>query len=77
MAINNQIMTTQTVYIQKETTNQSFIDMHYYLKRTGRVNNDFFLVLYDSGLAGVDPRDPNLNPYMKQRVLRECICNYW
>jgi len=77
MAINSQIVTTQTVYIHKETTNQSFIDMHYFLTRTGRVNNDFFLVLYDASLAGVDPRDPNLSPYMKQRVLRECIVNYW
>ena len=77
MAINNQILTTQTVYIQKETTNQSFIDMHYYLKRTGRVNNDFFLVLYDSGLAGVDLSGRRLIKNMKQRVLRECICNYW
>ena len=67
----------QTVYIQRETTNQSFMDMHYFLKRTGRRNNEFFLVLYDAGLAGVDPRDPDLTPEMKQRVLRECCVNYW
>ena len=75
--IENQIMTQQVVYIHRETTNQSFLDMHYYLKETGRVNNDFFLVLYDQGLAGVDPRDPNLSPMMKSRVLRECCVNYW
>ena len=65
------------VYIQKETTNQSFLDMHYYLKRTGRVNNSFMLVLYDAGLAGVNPRDPNLDTFTKQRILREIIVNYW
>ena len=75
--INNQVVTQQTVYIQLETTNQSFIDMHYFLKRSGRMNNNFFLVLFDAGLAGVDPRDPNLPPIMKQRVLRECVINYW
>ena len=77
MAVNTQIITQQRVYIQKETTNQSFLDMHYYLKRTGRINNNFMLVLYDAGLAGINPRDPNLHPAMKQRVLREIIVNYW
>src|SRR5574344_65725 len=77
MAINNQVVVQQQVYIQLETTNQSFIDMHYYLKGTGRSNNNFFLVLFDAGLAGIDPRDPNLNMAFKQRVLRECCCNYW
>lgn len=77
MAVLNQVVTQQTVYIELETTNQSFIDMHYFLKRTGRKNNDFFLALFDSGLASVDPRDPSLSPVMKQRILRECIVNYW
>ena len=77
MAILNQVVTQQTVYIHLETTNQSFIDMHYFLKRTDRTNNDFFLALFDTGLAGIDPRDPNLHPALKQRVLRECIVNYW
>ena len=74
---NANAMIPQTVYIQYETTNQSFLNMHYYLKQVGIKNNEFFLVLYDSGLAGIDPRDPNLPGYMKQRVLRECCANYW
>lgn len=77
MSVINQVVTQRTVYIHLETTNQSFIDMHYFLKRTGRQNNDFFLALYDVGLAGVDPRDPNLHPTLKQRVLTECVANYW
>ena len=75
--INSQVVYQQKVYVHMETTNQSFIDMHYFLKRTGRVNNDFFLVLYDAGLAGIDPRDANLSPIYKERVLRECCINYW
>ena len=66
-----------TIYYHMETTNQSFIDMHYYLKHKGIQNNAFFLVLYDRGLAGIDPRDPNLSLEMKQRVVRECCANYW
>lgn len=67
----------QTRYINFETTNQSFIDMHNYLKSTGIENNDFFLTLYDPNLLGVDPRDPLLTREQKARVTRECIVNYW
>lgn len=66
-----------TVYYQMNTTNRSFLDMHYYLKDRGIKNNAFFLVLIDSDLASVDPRDPRLNQFMKRKILRECICNYW
>lgn len=51
--------------------------MHYYLKRCGRAHNDFFLVLYDPMLAGVDPRDQALSMEMKMRILAECRRNYW
>ena len=75
--VQHNIITNQYVYIHKETTNSSFMEMHYYLKRTGRRNNNFFLVLFDAGLAGVDPNDPSLPLYMKERVLREICANYW
>ena len=77
MAIIQQIQKPRTIIIHKSTTNQSFLDLHYYLKSTGIQNNDFFLALLDPGLAGVDPRDPNLSPNMKIRVLQECRLNYW
>lgn len=77
MAIIQQVQRQQTVLIHKSTTNQSFLDMHYYLKAKGIQNNDFFLALLDAGLAGVDPRDPNLPPNMKARILNECRLNYW
>ena len=78
MAVMNQLPQQQrTVLIHKSTTNQSFLDMHYYLKNKGIQNNDFFLALLDSGLAGVDPRDPNLPTHIKARILQECRLNYW
>lgn len=75
MAIRPNI--TQTVYVHYETTNKSFIDMHHYLKDIGIKNNNFFLFIYDKDLIGVDPRDPKLNTFMKQKVLRECMVNFY
>ena len=77
LAVMQAIQKPNVIYIHTETTNQSFIDMRNYLKSKGIQNNDFFLALYDSGLAGIDPRDPNLPTHMKQRVLMECTKNYW
>lgn len=77
MAIVNQLVTPMVVYIHKETSNQSFLDMHYYLKNKGVQNNDFFLCLFDAGLAGIDPRDPNLPQHIKARIMNECRKNYW
>lgn len=75
--LNTAIANRQLIYVHLETTNQSFLDMHYFLKHKGIKNNTFFLALYDPDLAGIDPRDPNLSPLYKQKVLRECIVNYW
>ena len=67
----------RTIYAQKTTKNKSFLDMHHYLKSIGIKNNEFMLTLIDPDLDGIDPHDPNLNSYYKQKVLRECLCNYW
>lgn len=75
--IQNTNIIRQNVYYDYGTQNQSFIDMHLFLKDTGVKNNSFFLVLLDPDLAGVDPRDPRLNRVMKQKILRECITNFW
>lgn len=64
-------------YYQMSTTNQSFLDVHYFLKQKGIKNNKFFLVIYDPSLIGVNPRDERLNVNMKRKILRECILNYW
>ncbi len=66
-----------TVYIDINTKNKSFLDMHYYLKAKKIKNNDFFLTLYDPDLAGVDPRDLSLNTVMKAKILQECRRNFW
>ena len=75
--VERQNIIKRTVYYQMETTNKSFLDMHHFLKAKNIKNNRFFLVLLDPDLAGINPRDPRLNLMMKQKVLAECIRNYW
>lgn len=65
------------VYYQMTTTNQSFLDMHYFLRDTGKKNNKFMLVLLDPDLAGINPHDKRLNALMQTKVLREVMNNYW
>lgn len=65
------------VYYQMSTNNKSFLDMHHFLKARNINNNRFFLVLLDPDLASINPRDPRLNINMKNKVLAECIRNYW
>lgn len=76
MVTQQNIVRMQITY-QMNTTNTSFLNMHYYLKMQGRTNNKFFLALYDSDLANIDPRDPRLNRVWKAKVLREVQFNYW
>ena len=66
-----------TVYYQLSTNNKSFVLMHQYLKSIGIKNNKFMLALLDKDLACVDPHDQTLNQFMKQKILRECMANYW
>lgn len=66
-----------TIYYQMNTTNSSFIKMHYYLKAKGTKNNKFHLILLDKDLSGIDPRDPNLPMFMKQKVFIECQRNFF
>ena len=66
-----------TVYFQMNTKNQSFLDMHHYLKARGIKNNKFHLLLYDRDLAYVDPYDPMLPIHMKQKIFVECQRNFW
>lgn len=64
-------------YFQMTTTNQSFLNVHYYLKEIGISNNKFMMVLLDPDLAGIDPFDPRLNDIYKAKILKECLHNYW
>lgn len=65
------------VYYQTNTKNQSFLNMHYYLKARGLKNNKFFLLLYDPDLAGIDPFSPNLSTMMKRKIFIECQRNFF
>jgi len=67
----------QRIYYHFETTNKSFRDMYLFLKDKGITNNAFFLALLDPDLAAINPRDPKLNEFMKRKILRECLSNYW
>lgn len=71
------IQPQRIIYYQMSTTNKSFLRMHYFLKDKGIKNNKFMLTLIDKDLAGIDPYDPRLNQLMKQKILREVMCNYW
>ena len=75
MVVAQQTANSVPIYYQMETSNKSFLEMHYFLKAKGIRNNKFFLILYDRDLAGVNPRDPNLNEMMKAKILRECMTN--
>lgn len=72
-----QVKKTRTVFIDRTTKNKSFLDMSNYLKAIGVKNNSFMLTIVDPDLIGVDPFDPKLSGFYKQKVLRECMVNYW
>ena len=65
------------IYYQMSTTNTSFLDVHYFLRDTGVTNCKFMMILLDPDLAGINPHDKRLNDVMRQKVLRECLNNYW
>lgn len=75
--VQNQIYMPTKIYTHTNTQNQSFLKMHYYLKAKGNQNNAFFLAIYDPDLMRINPRDPNLPPIYRQKVLRECLFNFW
>ena len=77
MVVQQQYTSPVDVYYQMETSNKSFLEMHYFLKAKGIKKNKFFLILYDRDLLGVNPRDPTLNEMMKAKILRECMINFW
>ena len=74
---NMQRKPIKTIYAHMTTKNKSFLDMHHYLKSIGIKKNAFMLALIDPDLANIDPFDPNLNQIYKQKILVECMHNYW
>ena len=67
-----------TVTVQTNTSNDSFIKMHYVLKEMGIENNAFFLALHQPELADVNPHDPeNLSAEICCKIAIECKLNPW
>lgn len=77
MVVSQQPQFVANITYHMSTTNQSFLDMHYYLKEKGIKNNAFFLAIFDTDLIGVNPRDPRLPFEYKKKVLAECYRNFW
>ena len=77
LVVSQQPQFVANITYHMSTTNQSFLDMHYYLKERGIKNNAFFLAIYDTDLIGVNPRDPRLPFEYKKKVMAECYRNFW
>jgi len=60
-----------------ETKNKSFLKVHEQLKMLGIRNNEFFLLLLNPKLKGVDPHDPNISPQVAMMVIEECQLNFF
>ncbi|MCM1295149.1 MAG: hypothetical protein NC311_06380 [Muribaculaceae bacterium] len=69
--------TFETYHVHFDTPNTSFIKMALLLQEMGVTNWHFHLKLFDKGLDGVDPYDPDLDDEMKVRVFKECANNRW
>lgn len=59
------------------TKNKSFIKVHKQLEMLGIRNNEFFLLLLNPRLQGVDPHDPNITPELAMMVIEECQLNFF
>lgn len=75
--VQSENVIVKQVYKQYSTNNQTFLDMANYLRAIGIQHCDFHLLIIDPGLAQIDPRDPQLGQAYMNRVLRECMFNYW
>lgn len=59
------------------TNNKSFLKVQRQLELLGVRNNEFFLLLLNPRLQGVDPHDPNLSPELAMMVTEECQLNFF
>lgn len=70
-------ITEGKVYFDVKTKNKSFIKVAKELKDNDIRSYMFPLMIYDKGLIGVDPYDPDLSPGLKSRIVIECKRNMW
>ena len=59
------------------TRNKNFIRLSDRMEKKGIKNHLFHLTLLDRDLSGVDPFNPKLSAFMKHKIFKECINNYW
>lgn len=59
------------------TKNKSFLKVQKQLELLGVKNNEFFLLLLNPRLQGVDPHDPNISPELAMMVIEECQLNFF
>lgn len=59
------------------TKNRSFLKVQKQLETLGIRNNEFFLLLLNPRLQGVDPHDPNISPQLAMMVIEECQLNFF
>lgn len=64
-------------HIHTESRNLTFIKMYRHLKAVGVDNNKFFLKLYDTDLADIDPYGKKLTKEIKNKIVIECARNPW
>lgn len=60
-----------------QTKNVSFLKVQKQLEMLGVRNNEFFLLLLNPRLQGVDPHDPNISPELALMVIEECQLNFF
>lgn len=75
LVVENMTETVENFIIHKNTKNLSFLKVYRYLLERGVKNNKFFLRLYDKDLEKINPRDENLSPVMKAKVIAEIVKN--
>jgi hypothetical protein len=61
--------------IDYKTKNKSFIEVQKQLQMLGIKNNEFFLILLNPLLQGIDPHSPTLSPQDAMMVVEECQLN--
>ena len=73
------ILESNNIFYDTETTNLTFLQVANDLRRLGIKNNKFFLRLNDRGLQGIDPHGPLVykSEELVYRIINECMNNIW
>jgi len=72
-----QTLKRKKIHYQWNTKNKSFLSLYNDLHKMGIKNNKFFLAIYDTELATIDPYSPILPIDLQLRIILECMINPW